>query len=175
LASLGFSVSNESMDVKIGEISFKDYIPLILIFAGITAATFFTGWLTSLTIENFMRLFMGYFFLVFAGFKIFNLQSFVASYRNYDLLAMRSRGYAYLYPFLELTLAVLFLSGFFLYGASWATLILMAVSIPGVAINVFGDKKIPCACLGNIVKLPLSYVTLFEDALMFLMALFMLI
>ena len=45
-----------------------------------------------------MNDFMAGFFIVFGAFKIINLPSFVEAYQKYDLIARRSRAYAYAYP-----------------------------------------------------------------------------
>jgi hypothetical protein len=42
----------------------------------------------------------------------------------------------------------------------------MSISIIGVLQSVLNKKKIQCACLGAIFNLPMSTVTIIEDALM---------
>lgn len=42
----------------------------------------------------------------------------------------------------------------------------MAVGTVGVARALPARRKIRCACLGAVFKLPMSYVTLAEDVLM---------
>jgi hypothetical protein len=48
--------------------------------------------------------FMGWWFIVFAGLKLVNLPGFVAGYISYDIVASRRAGYAWIYPFIELFL-----------------------------------------------------------------------
>ena len=54
-------------------------------------------------------------------------------------------------------------------------LVVMAVSTVGVAQSLLRGTPFQCACLGTIIKLPLSKVTLFEDLLMVVMSLIMLL
>jgi len=51
----------------------------------------------------------------------------------------------------------------------------MSLSIIGVLQSVINKKKIQCACLGAVFNLPMSTVTIIEDALMILMSGVMLI
>lgn len=51
----------------------------------------------------------------------------------------------------------------------------MGVSIIGVIQSVVQKRQIKCACLGIGFNLPMSTVTIVEDALMIAMAVFMLI
>ncbi len=55
------------------------------------------------------------------------------------------------------------------------TYVLMLVSGIGVAIALAKGENLMCACLGMVFKLPMTYVTLFEDLLMAGMALGMLL
>jgi hypothetical protein len=58
---------------------------------------------------------------------------------------------------------------------NWVTLILMSVSSIGVVQSLLNKRKIQCACLGAVFNLPMSKVTLIEDALMAGMALVMIL
>jgi hypothetical protein len=114
---------------------------------------------------------MGGFFLVFSSFKLLNLKGFVESYVAYDILAKRYRVYARLYPFIELALGIGYLSNVASRTVNSLTFVLMAFSSLGVYQALREKKKLQCACLGTFFKLPMTYVTLFEDGLMAAMAL----
>ena len=58
--------------------------------------------------------------------------------------------------------------------ANAATFLVMSVSIIGVLQSVFNKRKIKCACLGAVFNLPMSTITIIEDALMIVMSLAML-
>ena len=55
------------------------------------------------------------------------------------------------------------------------TLIVMSVSIIGVLQSLANKKKIRCACLGAVFNLPMSTITIIEDALMIGMSFVMLL
>ena len=46
----------------------------------------------------------------------------------------------------------------------------MSISIIGVIRSVTNKRKIKCACLGAVFDLPMSTVTIIEDALMIAMS-----
>lgn len=122
-----------------------------------------------------MRYFEGLFFLVFAGFKLARYRDFVDAYQGYDVLAKRWRGWARAYPFVELALAFGFLFDVALVWVLAATLALMLVGSVGVIRELRRGSHIVCACLGTVIKLPLTQVTLAEDLAMGAMAAAMLL
>ncbi len=129
-------------------------------------------WLRGL---GFMEAFMGVFLLGFALVKFFNWRGFASGFMAYDWLASRSSFYAYAYPVLELALALWFLSGFAIWPAHLATLLLFGAGLPGVwqqwQSRLAGGAAVPCACMGDVLKVPVGFVTLTENGLMVLMAL----
>lgn len=156
--------------------SFKNFLPLIIIFSIIILTTivvtaFENSWEMSAVMTNFM----GIFFIIFALFKIVNLSAFAQAYAEYDLLAQKSSAYAHLYPFIELALGILYLFNFKPFATNLFTLILMLISALGVAIALSKKREIECACLGTVFKIPMTYVTLAEDLTMAAMALYMLV
>ena len=70
------------------------------------------------------------------------------------------------YAFIELALGIAFLTGFNPILTNSITFIVMSVSIIGVLQSVFNKRKIKCACLGDVFNLPMSTITIIEDALM---------
>ncbi len=152
-----------------------DFIPLIAVVLCVTAATLLTGAYTGAEGIRWIALFMGFFFLVFGLFKAWNLRGFAEAYRMYDLIAMRSRFYAHLYPFIELMLGILYIGGWYLFATNITTLIVMTVSAAGVFIQLRKREEIPCACLGTVFVIPMTWITLGEDLLMAGMAAVMLV
>lgn len=123
---------------------------------------------------SFMHGFMGLFFLIFAMFKLFDLKGFADGFSTYDLIAKPFRPYAYAYPFMELALALAYLSLWQPQTTYLATLVLMAVSAAGVLRGV-RRGGISCACLGTTLNVPLSTVSVVENVGMGLMAAWMLL
>lgn len=157
-----------------GEYSIRNFMPLIIIFTIIILFVAAKQWYQGYEFHAAMYDFMGAFFIVFGSFKIINLQGFAEAYAIYDLVAQRIPMYAYIYPFLEFGLGLLYMTRMFLTYANIATVILMVVSALGVARELSKKRTIVCACLGTVFKIPMTYVTLLEDVLMAIMALLML-
>jgi hypothetical protein len=88
---------------------------------------------------------------------------------------MRSKIYAHIYPFIEIALGLAFLFRFEVIFVSWITLLLMSVNAVGAYRGIRDKKVLMCACLGTVFKLPMSYVSLGEDLLMAVMALFIIL
>lgn len=162
-------------DVKKDKSFFSTYralfviIGLILLTSVLITIAQNDGW------QNGMLRFMGGFFVVFAGLKLIDIPGFAKGYATYDLLAQKAYGYGYLYPFLELILGLLYLTRTELVFANLATVILMLFSGMGVAIKLMKHEKFECACLGTMIKVPLTKVTLIEDFGMAAMAALMLV
>jgi hypothetical protein len=154
----------------------KKFIPLISIFAVILAYTIGSQvYLGSWDTMHAMRHFMGAFFIVFGAFKVFNWKGFVAAYQMYDVVAQRSRTYAYLYPIIELVLGFAYILNIAPFTTNLVTLVVMGISSIGVFQSLRKKEEIQCACLGAVFKIPMTKVTLLEDVLMVVMALFMLV
>lgn len=152
----------------------KQYYPLFLIIGIILLASFATeirNWQSS-SWHAVMSHFMAGFFLVFSGFKFLDLKGFAEGYSTYDLLAKRIPAYGFIYPFIELYLGLSYLGGFFPYATNWIAFMVMGFSSIGVAKSLLKKQKFQCACLGTIIKVPLSNITLVEDLVMAVMALF---
>ena len=152
------------------------YKPVLLIFFYLTIACTLLELLSDNgSIQSWMRHFMAGFFLVFSFFKMLNLKGFKNTYVMYDLIAKRFPVWAYIYAFIELILGLAFLVNLFPILSNIIALTVMSISIIGVLQTVFDKKRIQCACLGDVFKLPMSTVTIFEDGLMILMSLSMLL
>lgn len=155
--------------------NWKRLYPLFLIFAYLTGIVLIlelaTGnWNGMRAMQNFM----GGFFVVFSFFKLLDLNGFVSSFQMYDPIAGQSKAYGYLYPFIELSLGISFLLGFNLGLMCLITLVLLGIGTIGVARTVLNKRKIQCACLGTVFNLPMTKVTIIENSIMIVMALWML-
>ncbi|MGL4727966.1 MAG: heavy-metal-associated domain-containing protein [Bosea sp. (in: a-proteobacteria)] len=147
------------------------YRPLFIIVGLILLVSFAAGRsATGFDWHTAMNAFMAGFFLVFGGFKLFDLQGFAAAYANYDLLAQRWPAYGLVYPFLELGLGIAYLFNLMPLWTNVAALLLMGFSSLGVVAALRRRQTITCACLGTSLKLPMSTITLVEDLAMVVMA-----
>ncbi|CAN5902207.1 hypothetical protein BH11BAC7_BH11BAC7_23730 [soil metagenome] len=149
----------------------KTYKPLLIIGVFITVISHIASRTTGgVDFMLWMNYFMAGFFLVFSFFKLLDLKGFADSYAMYDVVAKKAKGYGYIYPFIELTLGILFLTGFQPVVTNIATIVVMGISSIGVIQSVLSKKKIKCACLGAVFNLPMTTVTIIEDLLMIAMA-----
>src|SRR3990167_2750925 len=147
------------------------YYPIFLIAAYIIGVAFIKNfhWL-EINWQGWMNQFMVGFFLVFSAFKLLDIRGFAEGYSTYDLLARRWNAYGYIYPFLELSLGILYLTQWMPTTTQLATVIIMGFSSLGVINSLLKKQKFQCACLGTILKVPLSSITLIEDLTMVILA-----
>jgi hypothetical protein len=117
-----------------------------------------------------MHALMGFFLIVFSMFKLFDIEGFAAGFQMYDLLAKPFRGYADLYPFIELGLGLAYLAHAaprFVYGATIAVMVFGSL---GVLKALRKGLDLECACMGTVLKVPLSTVACVEELGMATMA-----
>jgi len=152
-----------------------DYWPLISLIAvaALGAAAICVG--IEAQMVDWMHYFMGFLFSQFALLKLFDIQGFADGFQMYDLIAKKTRHYALCYPFIELALGIAYFSMVAPVLVYSVTLILMAIGTVGVIIALREGLDIYCPCMGSVLKVPLSTVTLSEDLGMGLMAFFLLV
>ena len=124
---------------------------------------------------GYMLQFMGIAFLILSGLKLIDVKGFSKMFQQYDLLAKRLNSYGLIYPFIELSLAAMFLLNYQIKLAAIITVIIMVIGSIGVGKNVFSKNKVQCACLGAKVKVSLTKFTLVEDLVMLVMGIMILI
>jgi hypothetical protein len=155
---------------------FTDYLPLIAIVAVVALSAAALQWPASIWDGRiYMRHFTGLFLVIFAMFKLFDLPGFADGFQMYDLIAKPFRPYALAYPFIELFLGLASLADVFPLARNLALLILMLIGSAGVLSALIRGLDVNCACLGNILKVPLSTVAVAEDLGMAGMAAWMLL
>lgn len=158
-------------EVQTNTSKFIIYKPLIIIFFYvILVSTSFQIYHGSFQPHLFMNHLMGGFFIGLSFFKILSLKAFADSFSTYDPVAKRITGYGLGYPFIELALGLLFIANLYLLIANVITVVILSVTTIGVLKRLQSKNQIQCACLGTAFNLPLSYVTVFENAVMILMA-----
>ena len=166
------------MDHNVSETTKEEnsYYPIVLIFGYLASVTLLIQFVQNgFNQMQWMSHFMAGFFLVFSFFKLLNLSGFAESYSMYDIVAKKWAAWGYIYAFVELALGVAFLTGFNPVVTNAVTFIVMGISIIGVFQSVLNKRKIKCACLGAVFNIPMSTVTIIEDALMIAMSAIMII
>lgn len=153
----------------------QDYLPLILLVwvSVLVAAALWRSYGPDAGPTRGMHDFMGFFLVVFALLKLFDLDAFAEGFQKYDLLAKSFRPYAFAYPFIELALGLAYLSFWRPTTVYLATIIVLGFSALGVIRALVRGLNVRCACMGTVLKVPLSTVALVEDLSMFGMALVM--
>ena len=156
--------------------SISDYLPLF----SLTAVSILAGLAIAagggdITMTTFMHGFMGVFLVIFALLKIFNLKGFRRGFTMYDLLARKVRNYALVYPLIELGLGLAYLAFFQPTFTYWVTILVFAFGTLGVLSALRRGLDIDCPCMGSILSVPLSTVTLTEDLAMVVMAVMLLL
>lgn len=151
--------------------SLSDYWPLLVVIgAAILMASARQLALPEREFSVWMRDFMGGFLVIFSMFKFFDLNGFADGFQMYDLLAKPFRPYAYVYPFIEAGLGLAYLSGRATHIVYAATIVVMGIGSLGIFRALSRKMDINCACMGTILKVPLSTVALVEDLGMVVMA-----
>src|SRR5579885_216602 len=161
---------NESVDSS----TWKNYIPLAIII-GLISLTTIVLTFRDFQYDNFaiaitLSYFMTGFFLVFSGFKMIGLKGFAEGYSSYDLLARRVSSYGYVYPFIELFFGLAMIINPTSKPLLLAEILVMSFSGIGVAIKLMKKEKFQCVCLGTILKVPLTKITVVEDFSMAILA-----
>ena len=154
------------------------YRPVIALFAitalmAAAAATAATGtpatWLT-------LQWFVAFSMSVLAFLKLRDLESFSTMFLGYDLLAQRWVPYAYIYPFAEALAGILMIAGTLDIIAIPVALFIGTVGAVSVFYAVYIQKReLKCACVGGDSNVPLGFVSLTENLMMVMMALWMLL
>ncbi len=161
------------------KLTWKNYIPLIVIISFILLVSVVISWTDYQTgrfsIFQFISYFMIGFFIVFAGFKLMDLNGFAEGYSTYDLLAQKIFGYGYIYPFIEFGFGLAMLAGIQTSLLLWSEVVVMTFSGVGVVRKLMLKEPIKCVCLGTFLKIPLTHITLIEDFGMAALALVLLL
>lgn len=149
-----------------------EYFKFGLIIAGILLLSYFFYSQTGIQgVSEYMRWLMGVFMTVFAAFKLVGYKTFASAFAEYDLIARRFGVYGQLFPFIQMSLGLLYLLDWLPLVREVAVVLVAGISAAGVFEAIYLRKsKARCACLGNVIKLPLSSVSLIEDVGMLAMA-----
>lgn len=152
-----------------------NYVPLIaLVLVGaLVASALKRSYGPGADPAHWMHNFMGFFLVVFALLKLFDLSAFADGFQKYDLLAVHFRPYALVYPFIELTLGLAYFSFWRPTAVYVATVVVLGFGALGVVRALRRGLDLKCACMGSILKVPLSTVALTENLGMVVMALAM--
>jgi copper chaperone CopZ len=120
----------------------KALYPLFLILSYVIAGSVYLT-PSPFAVDEFMLNYMALFLIVFSFFKFLDYRGFPSSFANYDPLARQ---------------------------VLWITVVLLSITTIGVVQSLVNKRQIECACLGTVLKLPMTEATLIENSLMLVMA-----
>ena len=155
-----------------GEISYQ---PVVAVFAvalalAVSLSLGLLGELGIRTVEWFVTFSMA----MLAMLKLQDVEQFSTMFVGYDLLGRRWVPYAYAYPFLEATAAVLMAGRQLPWLSIPIAMIIGTIGAVSVFYAVYIQKRsIKCACVGGSGNVPLGFVSLTENLAMIGMAIWM--
>lgn len=168
-------------DIKAAAAQIYRYQPLICVvgIAALAASAITSkdslGRLIQKIHHPWMHSFMGLFFCQFSMLKLFDIKGFKEGFSKYDLITTKFPIYGFIYPFIELALGLGYLSYFRPILIYILTFLFMTVGTASVIRALKKGLDVKCACLGTVLNVPLSSITIIEDVTMGLMAFFLLI
>ena len=152
------------------------YTPVLAIFAVAALMALAARWVVGdLTVGTWLQWAIPFAMCLLGLQKLQDIESFSTMFLNYDLLAKRWVGYGYVYPFAETAAGLLMITGVL----NWVSIpVALFIGIIG-AVSVFQavyveKRELKCACVGGGSNVPLGFVSLTENVIMVLMALWML-
>lgn len=162
---------------KVAEPGATSYRPVIAVFA-MTAlmalAASYAVFGSALTMRA-GEWFIGFSMVVLAMLKLQDIEKFSTMFLNYDLLARRWVRYGYIYPFAEAAAGLLMIAGVLTWLSAPVALFIGGVGAVSVFKAVYIDKRdLKCACVGGSSNVPLGFVSLTENLMMIVMAVWML-
>ncbi|MEE2862189.1 MAG: MauE/DoxX family redox-associated membrane protein [Pseudomonadota bacterium] len=152
------------------------YRPVIAIFSMAFLMALAISWFTFGTIFTIRALewFIAISMCILAIQKLQDVESFSTMFLNYDLLARRWVRYGYIYPFGEALAGILMIAGTLIWIATPVALFIGTVGAVSVFKAVYIDKReLKCACVGGSSNVPLGFVSLTENVMMIVMAIWM--
>lgn len=149
-------------------------------FIGVLVFLFFTATLMSTLISfrwlDWVRWYVGSTLLLFGGFKLISFESFLTVFPRYDALAKRFDWYAFAYPIVEVILGVFYILDVAPGFRHILTVLMALVGLASLSNNLL--HKGPSAkntWLGGLFKLPMSTAMLFEDIILLVLSLVLII
>ncbi len=122
-----------------------------------------------------LQWFIAFSMAILAMLKLQDVEAFSSMFLNYDLLARRWVPYSYIYPFAEGLAGILMIAGVWLWLSVPVALFIGTIGAVSVVKAVYIDRRdIKCACVGGASKVPLGFVSLTENLMMIVMAVWML-
>lgn len=152
------------------------YRPVVAIFAVAFLMGLAVSWATFDTIFTIRALewFVAISMCLLGIQKLQDVESFSTMFLNYDLLARRWVRYGTIYPYAETAAGILMIAGALVWIAAPVAFVIGTIGAVSVFKAVYIDKReLKCACVGGGSNVPLGFISLTENLMMILMAIWM--
>ncbi|MGH1438639.1 MAG: MauE/DoxX family redox-associated membrane protein [Cellvibrionaceae bacterium] len=145
------------------------YMPVIAIFviAFLMSVALQFQWQNQFSTIKTLEWFVAISMCLLAVQKFRDLTAFTNQFITYDLLAMRTIPYAYVYPFAEAYAGIGMLAGFSYWLVAPVSLFIGTIGAASVIKAVYIDQReLKCACVGGNSQVPLGFISLTENLMM---------
>lgn len=126
-------------------------------------------------LHYFMQYFMAGYFLAFGALQTVSLKKSAKMFQQYDPIAQRFHLYGYVYPLLQIGLGLAYLFWLSPIITNLVAATMLFFTMIGVIRVMEQKREVRCGCLGESMNVSVGWVTLIENAGMFIMALGMLV
>ncbi len=133
------------------------------------------SFLSNYGLDNILNDFMAGFFLFFGMLQLYTASSTSETLKKYDPLAQKFSWYRGVYPFIFFFFGLLLHFHKLSMLVSILTIPMLGIQSKGIIKALKSGAHIECACAGTKFSLPLSYVTVVENAIMIAMSIGMII
>ena len=174
----GFDALRQYFGDVVSDINKPSYGPVIALFAmtalmAMAANYAISGAVFSLRSAEW---FIAFSMCALALQKLRDIDAFADQFLTYDLLAQRWLPYGKIYPFAEGGAGILMIAGVLGFISIPIALFIGGIGAISVFKAVYIDKRdLRCACVGGNSNVPLGFVSLTENIMMVLMAVWMII
>jgi hypothetical protein len=117
-----------------------------------------------------MQYFMAYYFLAFGLLQTLSLNKSAKMFQQYDPIAKRIHLYGYMLPLIQIGLGIAYLLWAPVYALSFATIVILGITLTGISSVIDSQEKVRCGCLGESMNVKVGWVTFAENFLMTMMA-----
>ena len=172
----GYEDLRRHFGLRVRDPEATSYVPVLAVFAiaaALALAVSHAVYSTPFTIRA-GEWFIAFAMALLAMLKLQDVDKFSTMFLNYDLLARRWVPYSYIYPFAEGFAGILMVSGALTWLSAPIALFIGTVGAISVIKAVYVDRReLKCACVGGSTNVPLGFISLTENLMMVLMAVWM--
>lgn len=147
----------------------KEHLPA-LVLSALAFVMSLALWIGGLH-AGFLGGFLGVFLCLLGAAKLLDYEIFTEHFSAYDLCAKRDSRYTYLYPFVEVTLGLWYLTGLVPFAAHIGAISLMGLGAAGILQAVGHGFEGRCVNYGSLQRADLSLASLYPHTLVIALAL----